>query len=37
VPNNDPTPASDSLLPRIFDKREESVPGNRADTLFVVN
>ncbi len=37
VPNNDPTPASDSLLPRIFDKREETVPGNRADTVFVVN
>ena len=37
VPNNDPTPASDSLLPRIFDKREETVPGNRADTVFVLN
>lgn len=37
VPNNDPDAGSDSGLPRIFDKREDSVPGNFPDTVFVIN
>ena len=37
APNNDPTPASDTGEARVFDKREELIPGNVADTVFVIN
>ncbi len=37
LPNNDPTPASDTNLPLVFDKREENVPGNADDTIFIIN
>lgn len=37
VPENDPAPGTDTVLDLVFDKREDVVPGNAADTLFIID
>jgi len=37
VPENDPAPGTDTGLDLVFDKREDVVPGNAADTLFIID
>ncbi len=37
APNTDPDPPSDTELGLVFDKREDVVPGNATDTLFILD